>query len=125
MAYELRVKDITRVAAADLDSYQFYGVSLNSSGNIVLHGALTAVISVGILQTKPKSGEGGEVRTIGISKAVSNGSTTAGKPQKFSSGKVTDVTADGDRYNCIALEAAATDGIVISVLMEHGYYYTA
>ncbi len=121
---ELQIFDHGFEAGEDLSEYQYYGVVLDTDNKIYLADG-HAGIPLGILQNKPKIGEAGTVRIEGISVAVSSGAVTAMVPQKFSGGKVTDVTESGDRYNCIALDTSDDDGEEISVLMERGYYVAA
>jgi hypothetical protein len=102
------------VAAADLSSYQYRAVKLNTSGEVALCGAGEAAI--GILQNKPVAGEACEIDMDGISKAVM-GATIAnagGKLASDANGKL--VAAVSTNYVVAQLlTTAAADGVISSV----------
>lgn len=63
MSDQIYATDVTREAAEDLDSYQFCVVGLDSSNKALLSdGGVDVIIDFGILQNKPKSGEGAQIR---------------------------------------------------------------
>lgn len=114
-------------AAADLSGKQFYCVKLGSTANSVDVASAATDLCIGILQNKPTSGHGANVRHLGISKAVSDGSGTSigigDRVGPNSSGKIVKkATAD---YNCIgiALAASTADGTIIPVLMLPGLVF--
>lgn len=124
--------DITMIAGADLSAKQYCAVKLNSSGNIVAAGA--GEDAVGILQTKPTSGQAGTVRISGVSKMVAGGSITAGsrvasdangkaKAAVAATTKTDDTGAAADAlvgsYTIgHLLETASADGQIVSVLLS-------
>lgn len=106
-------------ASADLSAKQFYGVKLHTVAGQVALGAAVTDIGLGILQDKPKSGEAGLVRKLGISKAVVDANSV-----NIAIGDRLGLSANGrlvkahtaDRPNlAIAQEAATADAVVISV----------
>jgi len=79
MAYEsaqIRFGNLT--AAADLSSSQFYFVKLASATTVNVCSAITDV-PIGILQNTPESGETATIAIFGITKAVADGTLTAGR----------------------------------------------
>ena len=79
MAYEsaqIRFGNLT--AGADLSSKQFYFVKLASATTVDVCSAVTDV-PIGILQNTPESGETATIAIFGISKAVADGTLTAGR----------------------------------------------
>lgn len=118
--------DASFKAAADLSAKQFFIMKPSAADTIAIAAAATD-LSIGVLQDKPKSGEAGRVRVLGISKVVSDGSGTAiavgDRVGPNSSGKaVKKATAD---YNCIgiALDASTADGTIIRVLLIPGLVF--
>jgi hypothetical protein len=65
-------------AAANLDTHQYRAVRL-SAGNTVNVTSQSGEYVFGVLQNKPQSGEGAEVRIVGMTKAIAGASVTAGK----------------------------------------------
>jgi hypothetical protein len=113
-------------AAADLSAKQFYAVKQTTSTALNLCSAVTDR-GLGILQDKPKSGEAGKVRRLGISKAITDGSGTAisvgDQLGPNASGKLVKVTTADRPVLAEALEASSTDGAIISVLMKPDSVY--
>jgi len=112
------LQDLSREAGADLSAKQFYAGALNSSGELVLGAAGTAL---GIIQDKPKDNTTGRLRLQGISPAIVNGNSVniaVGDPLKSdSNGLLVKAATDKDRVVAIALQAATADGIYIDVLL--------
>ena len=77
MPYELNVFSQTRQAGQDLSTKQYYFVTLNSSGQVILPTATTDV-PYGILQNKPGSLQAALVMRIGVSRLVLGGSIITG-----------------------------------------------
>lgn len=125
MAYEHHILPFSFPANADLSANQFRAVSLNTSGKLVLANATTTVI--GILQDTPVADEAGNVCILGISNAVTDGSTTAiavGDPlSSDANGKLIKNTTDNAPTAATALEASTTDGAIISVLVQPARRY--
>lgn len=69
---------VSFIAGADLSSYRYAPVALDSNGNVVLPSANARAI--GILQNAPRQGEPASVMLYGISKAIAAGAITVGSP---------------------------------------------
>lgn len=70
MATENDVRSITLPAAADLSTKQFYGVEINSSGQVSVNNA-AGEFCIGVLQNKPSAaGRAATVAYSGITKVV-------------------------------------------------------
>ena len=79
MAYEsaqIRFGNLT--AGADLSAKQFHFVKLASATTVDVCSAITDV-PIGILQNTPESGETATIAIFGITKAVADGTLTAGR----------------------------------------------
>lgn len=108
------------VATGDLSSYQYYLVKLASTAGACKVSAATTDYTIGVLQNDPGDGEAAEVAAIGIVKAKAGAATTAGVFQMANStGYVTDVNTTG-RIVAFALEASATAGSIIRVVLCPG-----
>lgn len=119
MAYEENLTPFSVPANADLSSYQYRFVDINSSGKAALAAAGVGVD--GILQNKPAAANraASVAGTPGqISKMVAGAAITAGadiSPDSVGRG----VTAtSGDVVAAKALEAASGAGVIISVLLK-------
>ena len=79
MAYEsAQVRFGNLTAGADLSAKQFHFVKLASATTVDVCSAITDV-PIGILQNTPESGETATIAIFGISKAVADGTLTAGR----------------------------------------------
>lgn len=119
MATEQNLFDIGLKAAADYSAKQFYAMKMTTADTATLVSA-AADRTIGILQNKPKADEAAQVRCMGISKAVSDGSGTAIAVGDYvgsnASGKmVKKATADYTAFG-LAMDASSADGTVIRVL---------
>lgn len=74
---------ISKVAAADLRTKQFYGVKLDSAGKIVLCSAAGESV-LGVLGNKPNTGEVGSVDVAGIVQVIAGGVIAPGGKVKVS-----------------------------------------
>ena len=118
--------DLPVKSAADLTLKQFYFVKLSGVWTVALVSATTDR-ALGVLQNKPNIGQGAEVRVLGVSKVISDGSGTpivAGDtigPNALGQA-VKKVTAD---FNCAgyAMEASAALGTVIGVFLVPGLLF--
>jgi len=132
MAVEYPVLDVTFTAGEDLSAVRYSPVALNADGNVVACAA--GADAIGFLQNKPGNGEAAVVRVAGITKAVANGAISVGsKVDAAGAGKVraqagthTTDTTTGDvtaSFNIlgVALEAAAADNDVITVLIARHF----
>lgn len=113
MAYEIHVHSLTLLAAADLSSYQYRAVKVDSNGKAALSG--DGENAIGILQDKPDAQDkAAEVMVLGASKAEYGGSVTAGDNlASDANGKLVTATAS-DAILAVALEDGS-DGEVHSV----------
>ncbi|MBW2674616.1 MAG: DUF2190 family protein [Deltaproteobacteria bacterium] len=120
MATEHCVFDMSFKAENDLSAKQYYFVELSAADQVdVCDGATDKTI--GVLQNKPTAGHAAQVRVLGISKVVSNGSGTAIAVGDYvgtdASGKAVKKATDKDFIAGIALDASSADGTVIRVLL--------
>ena len=104
----------------DLSAKQFYAVKMSALDTVALAAAATDRC-IGILQNDPKANQACDVRILGMTKAVSDGSGTAIAVGDLvgpdSTGKmIKKATAD---YNVmgIAMDASSASGTVIGVAM--------
>lgn len=119
------VYDESFPASADLSALQYNPVALGSTGIAAIAAATTR--AVGVLQNKPLSGEAAEIRMLGTTKAVSDGSGTAIAAGDYvgpnaSGVMVKKATAD---YNVagMALDASTASGTVIRVFLTPGGFF--
>lgn len=134
MPFEIPVLDVTRDAAADLSTKQFFIVKRSGAGQINV--AAAGEQCYGVLQDKPNAaGRSGSVRVYGVTKVVAGAAITEGDPiASDAAGKAKAAvtgrtnTSDAGAANDaligsyvlgIALEPAAADGDVISMLITH------
>ena len=107
-AYELGLKSASLIANADLSSYQYYGVKMNTSEKVLL--ASTGDKIVGVLQDEPAAADRVcQVAYGGISKAIGGDAINAGADvQCNASGKfITRTTGD---IAGVAMTACGGDG---------------
>lgn len=114
------VFDKTFKAENDLSTKQFYIVELSGFEQVdVCDGAGDKPL--GVLRNKPKAGAGADVRILGISEVVSDGSGTAisvgDDVGTNGSGKAVKKTTNNDLALGIALSASSADGTIINVLL--------
>lgn len=125
MSYEKRAFGETFAAAADYSAKQFWPVKLTAANQVTVCSGATDV-PIGILQNKPKSGEGADVLCLGVTRAVSDGSGTAIAVGDWvgvgAAGKLVKKATDKDFAIGRALEASSADGTVISVLLTGPVY---
>ena len=105
-------------AAADLSGKQYHIVRASAAGKTNQASEAVHSSMFGVLQNKPQSGETATVAYAGPSKVVAGGAVTANAFVTCNgSGRAADV-ASGQMTIGRALEAATTDGEVISVLLQ-------
>lgn len=115
MAYENSLTNITMESSADLSSYQYYAVKVNSSGLMALASSGDAI--EGILQDEPAAANRQCVVGIsGISKGVLGGSVTAGDDLEVDSSG-TFVTQSSGSVVGVALESGSS-GETIPILLK-------
>jgi hypothetical protein len=114
------VWDESYKAGADLSSKQYYCVEYTGVDTVNACNAASDR-AIGILQNKPAANQGAQVRHLGISMAVSDGSGTAIAAgdtvgPNGSGVLVKKATADYSAIG-IAMDASSANGTVIRVLM--------
>jgi len=120
---------ITKAAARDLSSYQYYAMQIDSDGDIDYGDSSSSDMVIGVLQNDPdEAGAEAEIATAGTTKLRVTGSTTIAPGDKLGSdgnyrGKK--VTADKAIYFAIALEDATADGDIIEALLVGPSYIGA
>ena len=115
MSYDLNNYNVSLLAAADLSGAQYKCVSLDSNGRIIQSTATS--LTIGILQTKPTSGQFGSVSFMGVSKVLLGGAVTAGaRVHSNATGLAVAATTAGNAVIGIALEGGAS-GDVVPVLL--------
>lgn len=121
MASEMYLFDRSYKAENDLSAKQFRFVEMSGSDQIdVCDG--TADIAIGVLQNDPLAGQAAQVRHLGVSKVVTNGTTNGGISigswvGTDAVGKGIRKSADKDWVAGIALDASSADGVIIRVLL--------
>jgi hypothetical protein len=121
--------DESMKAAADLSTKQYYIVEQTVADTVNVCNA-AADIPWGVLQNKPLSGGAAQVRMLGISMVVSDGSGTAIAVNDWigpNSSGVAVKKATADYSVCgIAMDASSASGTVIRVrLIGPGFFRTA
>jgi len=120
MARELILLSHSWRASADLSSYIYYAVQLDSNGEVALANATSETL--GILQNAPDAQyEEAEVGMIGFSKAKAGGTISIfDKLAPDANGKLAATTTDGDDYVAVALEAAVENDVFQVFLVPFG-----
>jgi len=115
MANEEILSGISMKAKVDLSSSQYLFVKVSGDMEVDLAG--DGENAIGVLQDKPVLGDYGNVGVMGVSKVVASAIIAAGaKVASTAAGKA--VTAVATKHVLgQALEAAAADGEIISVLL--------
>lgn len=110
MAYEEQLENFSAEAAADLSTYQYRAVVLNSSNQVALAGA--GVMPIGILQNKPAAqGRAATVCGGGTSKVACGGTVTKGGALELdATGRVI------DRVSGIVIGIARDSGVVGAII---------
>ena len=110
--------DLSRPASGDLSSYQYYFVTVNSSGQLARTG--DGARADGILQTQPGAqGRAGTYRPAGTeSFVVAGASFTAGDELGSDSAGRAVTGATDDVMNALALEDASGAGSIVRCLVR-------
>lgn len=115
MAYEENQLKFSLEAGADLSAKQYYCAKV-SSGKAALCSVEGEDV-FGVIQNKPVSGEAAELATYGKTKAVAGAAILIDANLMVNaSGKVITATT-GDTIIGKALEAAAADGNIITIML--------
>lgn len=118
MATENPVLVLSFPATANLASSQFYAMELATAGVTVCNA--TTDVSIGILQNDPASGAAADVCVSGKSKAVAGAAISINaKCSVTAAGKI-QTAATGQHVIGIALEAAAGDNSIFTLLVCPG-----
>lgn len=118
MAYEHNILPFSWSAGADLSAKQYYAVQLTTTETITVADA--TVRCIGILQNDPTSGQAASVCLLGISKAVTDGTTAIAAMDALApdaNGKLVKTTTDNDETVAVALAPSTADGTIIPVLV--------
>lgn len=119
MSQAVNANEKTIEAGEDMDTKQYYIVQQDSSGDAEVGESATDLL-LGVLQNKPKSGEGALIRFAGTSKVVAAGSISVGaEVTSDAAGKAVTTTTDKDLVIGVALEASANDLDVIEIMLTH------
>jgi hypothetical protein len=111
--------DIALPAAADLTASQFCFVTVDASGNAALC-ATDGQKALGVLQNRPKTGEGAIIRVFGPSKALAGGALVAGTQVKTDATGKSTAGATAKAPLGLVLQGAAS-GDVTTILVNCGY----
>lgn len=114
------ILDLSMKANADLSAKQFFCVEMTAADTCDLVNAATDRV-LGILQNKPKSSEAAQVRCLGVSKAVSDGSGTAIAVGDYvgadANGRLIKKGTADNAVLGLAMDASSASGTVIRVLI--------
>ena len=116
MAYEVPLFSLSFLAGEDLASRQFRFVRLTPNGIRLADTPGEAVI--GILQDEPGANEAGSVMVLGVSKVVSGGAIARGDELTNNAEGAAIPAGPQDRIHGMALEAAASPGEIITMLIR-------
>lgn len=118
MAYDESIKCVTMIAGADLSTYQYRFVKLNSTAKtVVLCG--DGEDAFGVLQDTPASGEACTVAVGGVTKVYSDASFNPGVAISSGASGIANTSANGDYMLGKALAAGASG--VITTMLFHPY----
>jgi len=117
MAVEQALKVISLLASADLSSYQYRFMKVDSNGKAALCG--DGQWGIGVLQNDPAAADrAASIAVAGASKVEAGGTVTAGGAvASDANGRAVDA-ASGDYILGMALESATAAGQVVSVLLS-------
>lgn len=117
MAYENPDFVYTLEASGDLSASQFHALEVDSNGQAIVCNSAGVQIA-GVLQNKPTAaGMAATVCASGITKVIAGAAVTAGAELEVNaSGRL--ITATTGDVVAIALEDAAGDGSIMSVLLK-------
>ena len=131
MATDRNVFDESFSAENDLSAKQFYAVELSAANQVDVCDALDDLV-IGVLQNKPEANQAAQVRMLGITRWVSDGSSTAIAAGDYvrtdASGKAVKcptATEEHNRAAGIALSASSADGTIIDVFLTPGVMVTS
>lgn len=109
----------TRDAAADYSANQFYGMSVNTSGQFVLVSS-AATAKAGILLNAPESGGPAIVQYTGWSNVVLGATFSAGRSSfRFGTdGRAVVATTGQSAAGYVTVTASTTAGNIVECLLE-------
>lgn len=117
MAYENGLLTTSVPASTDLSAKQYFGVKIDTNGQLALAGEGDA--AVGVLQDKPAAqGRVGCIAIGGVSKVACGGTIAKGERFSFdSAGKAVSVGSGNDWSMGVMLEAGAA-GIISTCIIQ-------
>jgi hypothetical protein len=111
------VIDISVPAGADLSSYQFHPLKINSSGQLAV--CADGEAAAGILQNKPAAaGRAGSLRVAGESFVVAGAAITAGDELAPNASSRAHLATSGDEVFAQALQAATGNASIIRCVLK-------
>ena len=129
MATESHVYDESYLSKSDNSAAakQFLAVEFTAENEVDPANAAGDLV-VGILQNKPKAAEAAQIRHLGRSKAVVDGTAAIAVGDNLgtdAAGKLVKKTANNDWVIARALQASTAAGDIIDVLLTGGFYLGA
>ena len=125
MSQAVNANEKTKAAGEDMDTKQYHIVQMDASGDAEVGEGATDLL-IGVLQNKPKSGEGALYRFGGTSKVVAGGVVAIGDwVTAKSDGRALATTTDGNVVIGFALEASLADGDIIEVQLSLSRLFVA
>lgn len=125
MASEEVLTCITLPANADLSSYQYHCVDINTSGNVAVLASQGAKV-LGVIQNKPAAaGRGATVCIFGVTKAELDGTVTVGDELTSAATGGVEEAASGDYVIGRALESGVSGDIISILFLGSGGYVKA
>lgn len=118
--------DLPLKAAVDLSTHQFKAMKVSGAWGCTLAAAATDRC-IGVLQNKPQANQAAQIRVLGVSKMISDGSGTAIAAGDLvgpnaSALAVKKATADFNAMG-ISLDASAALGVIIPVFLIPGLMF--
>lgn len=99
MAFEEDVMDISFIAGASLEAYQYHFVYLTANNTVQVVSHATTQKPIGIVQNAPASGGVARVRVMGVSRVIIGTATFAFGDYVGSDASGHGIAEDTDKYN--------------------------
>ena len=110
----------TFIADNDLDSYQYH-IMVNSGGLQVDRVATANVLSVGVLQNKPKADENATVCVAGVCRIRAGGTIVGGNEFTVTASATATAAGSGAYILGLALTSVASGGNFQGIITHSGY----
>lgn len=111
-------------ASATFAAKQYYVCKASGTAREVKPAASNTGVLIGIVQNDPAAGEVADVAINGIGKAAAETGISWGSPLTVSStGRVKACNTNGQTVIGYALEASATAGDILGVMISQGFYH--